>query len=71
MDLDRQAIERKDFPISRRGYDTAVVDAHLQAVAGELEALRREASGAGESSLASAAGSQVQGIVQAAETAAA
>jgi DivIVA domain-containing protein len=71
VDLDRQAIERKDFPIGRRGYDTAVVDAHLQAVAAEFEALKREAGGAGESSLASAAGSQVQTIIQAAETAAA
>ena len=71
VDLDRQAIERKDFPISRRGYDTAVVDAHLQALAREFEALKRDAGGAGESPLASAAGSQVQSIIQAAEKAAA
>jgi hypothetical protein len=72
VDLDRQAIERRDFPISRRGYDTTAVDTHLQAVAGELEDLRRTAmAGAGESSLASAAGSQVQSIIEAAENAAA
>ncbi len=70
MDLDRQAIERRDFPISRRGYDTAAVDAHLQALAGEFEQLARAASG-GESSLASAAASQVQSIIEAAENAAA
>jgi hypothetical protein len=71
VDLDRQAIERRDFPISRRGYDTATVDAHLQALAGEFDELRRAAAGGAESSLASAAGSQVQSIIQAAETAAA
>jgi hypothetical protein len=71
VDLDRQAIERRDFPISRRGYETATVDAHLQALAGEFEELRRAASGGGESSLAAAAGTQVQSIIQAAETAAA
>jgi DivIVA domain-containing protein len=70
VDLDRQAIERKDFPIGRRGYDTAAVDAHLQALAGEFEALQRELSGTAESSLAAAAGSQVQSIIQAAEKAA-
>jgi hypothetical protein len=71
VDLDRQAIERRDFPISRRGYDTATVDAHLQALAGEFEELRRAVAGGAESSLASAAGNQVQSIIQAAETAAA
>jgi DivIVA domain-containing protein len=69
VDLDRQAIERRDFPIGRRGYDTAAVDAHLRALAAEIEELQRAA--AGESSLASAAGSQVQSIIQAAENAAA
>ena len=33
MELDRQTIERRDFPIARRGYDPAAVDAHLQALA--------------------------------------
>ncbi|MCW3024860.1 MAG: DivIVA protein [Solirubrobacterales bacterium] len=71
MDLDRQAIERRDFPIGRRGYDTAAVDAHLRALAVEVEELKRAAAGGGESSLASTAGSQVQSIIQAAENAAA
>jgi hypothetical protein len=70
VDLDRQAIERRDFPIGRRGYDTAAVDAHLRALAAEVEELKR-AAGGGESSLASTAGSQVQSIIQAAENAAA
>lgn len=72
VDLDRQAIERKDFPISRRGYDAVAVDAHLQGLAAEFEELQRVAigGGAGES-IASTAGSQVQSIIEAAETAAA
>jgi DivIVA domain-containing protein len=71
VSFDRQAIERRDFPITRRGYDPAAVDAHLRALAEEIEELRREASAGGEPSLASAAGTQVQGILQAAESAAA
>ncbi len=72
MELDRQAIERRDFPIGRRGYDLAAVDAHLRALAGEFEELQRAAStGAPDLSMAAAAGSQVQSILAAAETAAA
>lgn len=69
MTLDRQAIERTDFPITRRGYDPATVDAHLRAIAVEFEQLARAAA-AGDVSLASAAGTHVQGILQAAESAA-
>ena len=72
MDLDRQAIERRDFPIGRRGYDPAAVDAHLRALAVEFEELKRaSAEGAREPSLATTAASQVQNILRAAETAAA
>jgi hypothetical protein len=71
VDLDRQAIERRDFPISRRGYDTAAVDAHLQGLAGDFEELQRAAAGGGELSLAASTASHVQSIIQAAETAAA
>ncbi len=72
MDIDRQAIERRDFPISRRGYEPAAVDAHLRALASEIEQLQRErADGGSEPSLASTAGSQVQSILAAAEAAAA
>ncbi|HWX98276.1 MAG TPA: hypothetical protein VNZ01_15640 [Solirubrobacteraceae bacterium] len=70
MDVDRQAIERRDFPVSRRGYDPAAVDAHLRGLASEFEELQRSAGG-GETSLASTAGAQVQSIIEAAETAAA
>ncbi len=72
MEFDRQAIERRDFPVSRRGYDPAAVDAHLRALAGEFDELQRAAiGGASDISLASSAGSQVQSILEAAETAAA
>ncbi len=72
MDFDRQAIERRDFPIGRRGYDPAAVDAHLRALADEVEELQRTAiTGGGEVSVASSAGTHVQSILQAAETAAA
>jgi len=72
VDLDRQAIERRDFPIGRRGYDPAAVDAHLRALAVEFEELKRaSAEGAREPSLATTAASQVQSILRAAETAAA
>ncbi len=51
MALDRQSIEKKDFPIGRRGYEPASVDAHLAKVAREVEALQRS----GRSAPASAA----------------
>jgi hypothetical protein len=71
VDLDRQSIERRDFPIGRRGYDAAAVDGHLRALASEIEELQRAASGPGPDSLAASAGAQVQSIVAAAEHAAA
>jgi vacuolar-type H+-ATPase subunit H len=72
VELERQTIERRDFPIARRGYEPAAVDAHLQALArGVEELVRRHAAAGAEPSLASAAASQVQSILQAAERAAA
>jgi DivIVA domain-containing protein len=71
VDFDRQAIERRDFPIARRGYDPAAVDAHLRALALEFEELQRAGvSGGVDVSLASSAGSHVQSILEAAENAA-
>lgn len=69
MDLDGQAIERRDFPISRRGYEPAAVDAHLRALSAAVSALRSEVT-RGET-LGESAGSQVQGILDAAQSAAA
>jgi hypothetical protein len=70
VDIDRQAIERRDFPIARRGYEPAAVDAHLRALASEIEELQRERDSGGsgaELSLAATAGTQVQSILAAAE----
>ncbi len=67
MALDRQSIEKKDFPIGRRGYDPEAVDAHLNGLADEVEELRSSARRRSES-LAAAASDQVRSIVEAAET---
>ncbi len=74
MALDRQSVEKKDFPIARRGYEPEAVDAHLARLAGEIEALQRQrgtATSGGGASLAIAASEQVRAIVEAAETSAA
>ncbi len=70
MALDRQSIEKKDFPIGRRGYDPEAVDVHLHALADEIDELKRSARRRSES-LAAAASEQVRSIVEAAETSAA
>ena len=69
MALDRQSIEKKDFPIGRRGYDPEAVDAHLAGLADEVDELKRSARRRSET-LASAASDQVRAIVEAAETSA-
>ena len=79
MALDRQSIEKRDFPIGRRGYEPEAVDAHLARIAEEVEELRRRSGGAAVSggaasspaSLAQAASEQVRSIVEAAESSAA
>jgi len=68
--LDRQAIEKRDFPIGRRGYDPAAVDAHLARLADEMEALTRQLKRRSGDSLAQAASEQVRAIVEAAEASA-
>jgi DivIVA domain-containing protein len=65
--LDRQSIEKKDFPIGRRGYDPDAVDTHLRTLADEIDELKRSARRRNES-LAAAASEQVRSIVEAAET---
>jgi DivIVA domain-containing protein len=79
--LDRQSIEKRDFPIGRRGYEPASVDAHLAKIAREVESLQRAARSAPAASadsapatggsLASFASVHVQAIVEAAESSAA
>lgn len=67
MAVDRSSIQRTDFPLARRGYKPGAVDAHLRELADELEGMNRAAAGP----VAAAASSQVQGIIEAAEAAAA
>lgn len=80
MALDRQSIEKRDFPIGRRGYEPEAVDAHLARIADEVEELRRRAGSGGgtaaaasssPASIAQAASEQVRAIVEAAESSAA
>jgi hypothetical protein len=72
VEFDRQAIERRDFPIGRRGYEPAAVDLHLRSLADEFEQLQRASiTGGTDASVASTAGTHVASIIQAAETAAA
>src|SRR3954451_5965678 len=83
MALDRQSIEKRDFPIGRRGYEPEAVDAHLARIAEEVDELRRHAALAGDgagataaakpspASLAQAASRQVRRMVERAESTAA
>ena len=70
MALDRQGIEKKDFPVGRRGYDPEAVDAHLSALADEIAEYKRTARRRSDT-LASSASDQVRAIVEAAENSAA
>jgi DivIVA domain-containing protein len=71
MALERDAIVRSDFPVGRRGYDPAAVDAHLQRLADEVAELRRAPTAAAPAGMADAASEQVRAIVAAAEQSAA
>jgi hypothetical protein len=67
MAIDRQRIERRDFPLAQEGYSREAVDAHLAAIAEELAA-RRSGAGSGSAvSLAEAAAARVRAIVGEAE----
>jgi DivIVA domain-containing protein len=68
--VDRDAIERRNFPIGRRGYDQAAVDAHLRRVADEFESLSGRAQ-AVPSPLSAGTSEQVRLILEAAEASAA
>jgi DivIVA domain-containing protein len=63
MAMDRPSIQRSDFPTVRRGYEPDAVDAHLRSVADEMETLQSRSG-----HVAGAASSQVQRILEAAET---
>ena len=66
--MDRDEIERSDFPVTRRGYDTASVDEHLRRVADELENAR---SATPARPLSAGTSEQVRVILEAAEQSAA
>ncbi len=70
MALERHTIEKKDFPIGRRGYDPDAVDSHLTGLADEVQQLKQSTRRRSET-LASSASEQVRAIVEAAETSAA
>jgi DivIVA domain-containing protein len=62
--VDRDDIERTDFPAARRGYDPAAVHEHLRRVADGFDALAREKPVGG---MAAATSEQVRAILEAAE----
>jgi DivIVA domain-containing protein len=67
--VDRAEIEKRDFPVGRRGYEQAAVDEHLRRVADEFE--RLGAAPRRASSLAAGTSEQVRAILEAAERSAA
>ena len=71
--MEREDIERRDFPVGRRGYDQAAVDAHLRGVADEIERVRaaRPPAARPAASLAAGTSEQVRLILEAAERGAA
>jgi hypothetical protein len=62
--LDRRSIEKRDFPLARKGYEPRAVEAHLAEIADALESIQAE-------SRAASAADQVREIVGAAERSAA
>lgn len=69
--MDRDEIERQDFPAARKGYDPAAVDRHLRHVADEFEVLGRAAADRPRpASLSEATSERVRAILEAAEASA-
>jgi len=66
--VDRDSIQRRDFPTGRKGYDPAAVDEHLRRVADEFE---RSAAPRAPQSLSTGTSEQVRAILEAAERGAA
>jgi DivIVA domain-containing protein len=69
--MDREAIERRDFPVGRRGYDQSAVHEHLRRVADEIESLRKDAQRPPPQALSAGTSEQVRAILEAAEAGAA
>jgi DivIVA domain-containing protein len=66
--VDRDSIQRRDFPTGRKGYDPSAVDEHLRRVADEFE---RSVAPAARRPLSSGTSEQVRVILEAAERSAA
>ena len=66
MALDRHSIEKKDFPLGQRGYDPEAVDAHLAALADEVDTFKQEARRRTDT-MAASVSDRVRTIVEAAE----
>ena len=62
--MNRDEIERPEFPPARRGYDPAAVHEHLRQIADEFEALAARPRSA---SISEGASTQVRAILEAAE----
>jgi DivIVA domain-containing protein len=67
--VDRDSIQRRDFPTGRKGYDPAAVDEHLRRVADEFE--RAVEKPAAPQPMSSGTSEQVRVILEAAERSAA
>jgi DivIVA domain-containing protein len=65
--VDRDEIQRRDFPTGRKGYDPAAVDEHLRQVADEFDRAVQKPP----PPLSSGTSEQVRGILEAAERSAA
>src|SRR5690349_24039265 len=66
--VDRDSIQRRDFPTGRKGYDPAAVDEHLRRVADEFE---RSVAPRAPQRLSTGTSEQVRAILEAAERSAA
>jgi DivIVA domain-containing protein len=70
--VEREEIERRDFPVGRRGYEQDAVDAHLRAVADEIDQLKQSRPPAAAAprpaaSVAAGTSEQIRLILEAAE----
>jgi len=65
--VERDEIQRGDFPLGRRGYDPAAVDEHLRRVADEMDSLRDSVVAPRRTSLSAGTSEQVRLILEAAE----
>ena len=70
MALDRDSIQKQDFPVGDGGYDREAVDAHLRSLADQVEEHERS-SGAQRQSLADTATERIRAVIEGAETSAA